>query len=445
MMGQVFIGASKNYDKGSVSPAALSGSVKPLGMRELLFVCLLWGCSPSTKHPGDGVPVELGGSQDSGSVAPPPPVVEDTASSEDSGPEVDTAVEEGGELRGIWVTRWSYSSREDVARIMGEIADAGFNTVFFQVRGRHDAFYESTIEPWAKRLTGTLGAHPGWDPLQAAVEEGHARGLHVHAYLNAFPFWSGETAPSMSTPEHAYRSNPEWLVTDEEGTPMALNSSYVFASPGNPEVRERLAAVSADVASRYDVDGIHLDYIRYSDRGYSHDVSSLFHWEAAGEPDWAEWQRAQVTATVQGVSDSVDIPVTAAVWGIYENSFGWSGVSQGNIDYYQDSRAFLASGALDANIPMIYWPVASVEGAHLDFRTLVRDHVSHASGRHVYAGISAAEDIGREGLLRCIEVAREEGAHGVVIFDYTQAQPYFDEIRSTVFSLPESPPVMNWR
>jgi uncharacterized lipoprotein YddW (UPF0748 family) len=410
-------------------------------MRFLWTLSLLLACVQAPKHPGDGIPVDLGAGQDSGATADT--AVEstgDTAGASDTGP-----VDQGGELRGIWVTRWTYSTAGDVAEIMAAIADAGFNTVFFQVRGRHDAYYASTIEPWAQRLSGTHGVHPGWDPLETAVSEGHARGLQVHAYLNVFPLWSGETPPASSSPSHAYLSNPEWLVADVEGMPMALNSSYVFASPGNPEVRARIAAVSADVASRYAVDGIHLDYIRYPGSGYSHDMESLYRWEAAGEPDWEQWQRAQVTATVQGVSDAVDIPVTAAVWGIYENSFGWSGVSQGNQDYFQDSRAFLSTGALDANIPMIYWSVADEEGAYLDFRVLVRDHLSHASGRHIYAGISAAPSIGQSGVIRCIEVAREEGAHGVVLFDYSQALPFFDALKSSVFSEPADPPAMLWR
>ena len=90
------------------------------------------------------------------------------------------------EMRGIWVTRWTYNNAEDVREIMNNVADAGFNAVFFQVRGQHDAYYRSTIEPWAARLTGTLGKDPGWDPLQLAIEVGHSRGLEVHAYINAF-------------------------------------------------------------------------------------------------------------------------------------------------------------------------------------------------------------------------------------------------------------------
>lgn len=65
------------------------------------------------------------------------------------------------EVRGIWITRYVWSDEEDVRRILNEVADAGFNAVFFQVRGTHDAYYRSAHEPWALRLTGTLGADPG--------------------------------------------------------------------------------------------------------------------------------------------------------------------------------------------------------------------------------------------------------------------------------------------
>ena len=74
-------------------------------------------------------------------------------------------------------------------------ANANFNAIFFQVRGNADAYYASQLEPWASRPSGTLGQDPGWDPLAVAIAEGHARGLEVHAWINVFPSWLGETAP----------------------------------------------------------------------------------------------------------------------------------------------------------------------------------------------------------------------------------------------------------
>jgi hypothetical protein len=71
--------------------------------------------------------------------------------------------------------------------------------------------------------------------------------------------------------------------------------------------------------------------------------------------------------------------------------------------------------------------------------------VTHASGRHVYAGISAKPEIGLEGVVRCIEAARAEGAHGVVVFDYSQAREWMPALRSSVFAEDALPPTMSWR
>lgn len=365
----------------------------------------------------------------------------DTADGDTAG--VDPVEPPPEELRGIWITRWTWDSPEDIEAMMADVAASGFNTVYFQVRGTFDAYYASGLEPWAARLTGTLGQDPGWDPLQVAVTAGHVQGLEVHAYLNTFPLWRGTDAPGVSAPAHALTAHPQWRIADADGTPQALNSSYVFASPGNPSVQAHIRAVAADIARRYAVDGVHLDYIRYPGSQYSHDATSEARWAADGG-DWGDWQRGQVVATAAGVSGAVDVPVSAAVWGVHTNVFGWSGVSQGAVDYYQDSFAFLESGALDANIPMIYWPVAEVEGDRLDFRVLVRDHVSHAAGRHVYAGMGG-ESVGFDALVRCIEVAREEGAHGVVVFDYSLFAPDLIRLREGVFSEDAVPPAMPWR
>lgn len=347
------------------------------------------------------------------------------------------------ELRGIWVTRWTYRTPDQVREIMDEVALAGFNTVYFQVRGQHDAFYKSKLEPWAKDLTGTLGKDPGWDPLAVAVEAGHERGLAVHAYINAFPMWRGKTPPGESEPSHAWNTNPDWVVADMDGTPMTFNEVYIFASPGNPSVRERLAAVAADIANRYKVDGIHLDYIRYPDAHYGRDLVSMAEWEKDGRPPFDDWRREQVTRAVSMVQSAVSVPVTAAVWGVYTNRWGWSEVSEGRNGYFQDADAFTRTGAVDALIPMIYWPVNP--GGRLDFMLLAQDHVSRANGRHVYAGVRAETGGGVEALIETIRAARAAGANGIVVFEYTEARAWFGALREQVFQDPAVPPVMGWR
>jgi uncharacterized lipoprotein YddW (UPF0748 family) len=353
------------------------------------------------------------------------------------------------ELRGAWVTRWTWNNPDDIAGIFNDLVRGGFNTVFFQVRGTFDAFYDSPIEPWAARLTGELGKDPGWDPLAVAVREGHARGLAVHAYINVFPLWRGDVRPRETVPPHAYVAHPEWVAADRHGRPMQLSEEgYVFASPGNPEVRDRAVAVCEDIATRYAVDGIHLDYIRYSSPAHSHDPVSNARFAAERqlrpELSRAAWQEEQINWTASAISDAVDVPVSAAVWGIRENVFGWTGVSQGRQDYAQNSRTFLTDGLVDAIIPMTYWPVAATPGDKLDFRTLVADHLAHGSERHVYAGVGN-ENLSIDQAIEAMLSARQLGAEGVVLFDHSLFADHMDRFRTEVFAEPAVPPTMPWR
>ena len=195
------------------------------------------------------------------------------------------------------------------------------------------------------------------------------------------------------------------------------------------------------MADRYDVDGIHLDYIRYPHKQTSQDAVSLSRYDASRS--WADWQRDQVLATVAGVSAMVEVPVSAAVWGVNENRWGWEGVSQGKHDFYQDSHAFLERGVVDAIAPMVYWPVREPRGSRLDFRTLIADHVAHSHGRHVYAGISA--ELPYAQILECIQASRKAGAQGVVLFDYSQLQPYLLDLKRDAFGEEAVVPSMSWR
>lgn len=419
--------------------------------------------SPSRQAPtGDGGAVDDGGSLDGGGSdggSQDGGAVQDGGGAGDAGTS-DGGVGDGGavaaqELRGLWLTRFEWPSlatdAESMDALMADIAAAGFNAVFFQVRGNHDAYYPSSLEPWASGLTGTLGQDPGWDPLAAAVAGAHAHGMQLHAYINVAPFWRGTEDPASVGVTHPYTDHPDWLVADSSGTPMALNSSYVYASPGVPSMRAWTAAVAEDIALRYDVDGIHLDYIRYPGSGYSHDATSESRYaidtDASGlwaGLSWGDWQREMVKDIVRQVRDAVDVPVTAAVWGIHTDEWGWGSVSEGDGDYYQDSRAFLSEGLTDANLPMAYWEVADTEGDRLDFRTLARDHVAHAAGRHVYMGIGIY-DIGYEESVRCIEAAREEGAQGVVLFSWSSTSAHAAELAAGPFAEPAVVPDMPWR
>lgn len=330
------------------------------------------------------------------------------------------------ETRALWVSRFEYATEQDVRTAMQRAADAGFNVVYFQVRGRADAFYRSAYEPWASNLTGTLGKDPGWDPLGVAVEEGRKRGLSVHAWINAFTGWAGTTPPPVSVPLHAFLEHPDWAMVKSDGTPMPYTSDSRWMTPGHPGVRTRLARVAADIVRKYAVGGIHLDFIRYPSTDYSYDTPSLAAWDSAKakEPGlgFDEMRRRLVTRAVAETRDSIraasaGAELSAAVWGIYQNTRGWSGVSTGYGTQLQDARAWDQQGIVDALAPMVYWTIAANYGDRLDYAYLADEHAA-AVKTTLLVGMYVP---GMDGtaLARHIERARMAGAEGISVFSYT--------------------------
>ncbi len=166
----------------------------------------------------------------------------------------------------LWVTRFDYDSAEDVRKIIQNVGESGFTDVFFQIRGNGTVFYNSNLEPWAHELSGhklpNLGKDPGWDPLQLAIETAKPYGLRVHAYMNVLPGWKGLEDPPLATGQ-LWSAHPDWFMVDSLGDKMLPTSGwYAFINPVIPEVRQHLKGIVQELC-KYDIAGIHLDYIRY--------------------------------------------------------------------------------------------------------------------------------------------------------------------------------------
>jgi uncharacterized lipoprotein YddW (UPF0748 family) len=186
------------------------------------------------------------------------------------------------EVRAIWITRWDFKTEADVRKLIAGCAALGLNRVIFQVRGEADAYYRSSFEPWAEDLEGApeKGGDPGFDPLRTAVEEAHRRGIALHAWANVLPGWKGTTPPR--SPNHLVHVHPEWFLPDRSGRPKTFDREhYAMLNPCLAAVRAHLAKVLGEIAGRYPVDGIQIDYIRYLDRDTSQDKKASF---GAGRP-----------------------------------------------------------------------------------------------------------------------------------------------------------------
>jgi len=379
------------------------------------------------------------------------------------------------ELRGVWVTRFDWTRLNqpaDPARIdaiVDNIAAAGFNAVFFQVRGTADAYYVSGIEPWAQRVSGgVLGQAPSpfWDPLAYFIERAHARGLKLHAYVNVYPVGDVSGANNCPPPPRVTPLPLYYRLQDAHGaTDGKLNAAqwtsldavscgeYQLASPASDVFRAHFKAVVADLVNRYDVDGIHLDRVRYAGRTTSCDPVSEDHYGgpcfsgAAGA--YENWQRQQIDTLVREVYNEVIVPsgrevwLSAAVWHTYIDRWGW-GYSQGYRDYYQDSQGWVQGGIIDAISPMIY--SANPETFRLErWRTLVADFQANRGDRYVVPGIGADQPFSE--IAARIAAARALGTAGHALFSYTalEGHGYFDDLRAGPYATPAAVPDLPWR
>ena len=347
----------------------------------------------------------------------------------DPGDDDDSAPASNAEARGAWIWASPFGSDPAVAadaideRIQGMV-DTGFNLLFPLVKAGR-ANYPSAV----------TGINEGWetfdfpDVLQQATSTASPDGrVEVHP-------WTCVYNTSSLLEEH-----PEFASIYLDGTPEPG-----MACPTRPEVRARALAVVEEILTRYDVAGIHLDYVRQAapDTCYCdlcraeftalHGVDPMD--VAQDDPDWVAFRVSQVTALVEAVrllADAHDPPrlVSAAV-------FNKPTPTEGRVDFGQDWVDWLDRGLLDFAVPMNY------TDDH-DFFTEIShgalDHVDAA--HHVYLGIGLYlfEEEDRDAAVEQIQIARDIGADGTVMFRAESINDVFVEAAADVWATPAHPP-----
>lgn len=368
------------------------------------------------------------------------------------------------EGRAIWVTRFDYGGPASIAKIMEKAHRANFNIVYFQVRGTGDAMYRSSLEPCSVTLCGALGGTPRYDPLEVAVREAHARGMELHAWMNALSGFAANTPAACAmlrtsapgNPVHLLRRNPALAMVNSNGASMPCPNrhEYIWLSPAYAEVRTQLARVAADIARRYAIDGVHLDRVRYPGAAWSYDAQSLalFGRAPASDPDgWSEFRRILINLTVRETFDSIvsvrpQLALSAAVWGIYEDRWQWRS-SRGRAQFMQDPLAWATDGYLDVAAPMTYYRINPRYCGFADWACLLDDHlerIQQVGRRHLYIGVDASK--GGAEIERQVALGRSRGVAGFAVYSYGQIERAgaWDALRRA-FASPAPVPPMPWK
>ncbi len=184
------------------------------------------------------------------------------------------------ELRGVWVHLNDVKSPADVDRVIEQAAAAHLNTLFVNAYLYSFAYYNSQVAQRAEDLP------VGFDPMADLIPKAHARGMQVHAW-----FTIGQLAYSLAAPGPVLTAHPDWAMMDACGTPGR------WLNYAKSEARQFIVDLISEMARNYDVDGIHLDYIRYADPVWSFDPDSAAGFaqkyqaplEAVRQPELPAW------------------------------------------------------------------------------------------------------------------------------------------------------------
>ena len=168
------------------------------------------------------------------------------------------------EVRAVWLDRGTIvkaRSESDLAEVFDRLANAGINTVFFETVNAGYTIHPSRVAPQQNPLV------KGWDPLEAAVKLAHDRGMELHAWAWIFAVGNRRHNIILNQPKDdlgpILSRYPDWAMRDRQGNKFHYSSGKVFLDPANPGVKRYLSLLLEEIATRYQVDGIHLDYIRY--------------------------------------------------------------------------------------------------------------------------------------------------------------------------------------
>jgi uncharacterized lipoprotein YddW (UPF0748 family) len=376
--------------------------------------------------------------------------------------------EDANKLRGMWVDVFhdGIKTPRQVEQLIDRAKMANVNTLFIQVRSRAQVYHMSLLEPRAP------DAMPLFDGLKHAITLAHAQDppIQVHAWINAHPLWETKSDPPWS--DHLLYRHRDWLTQNLKGeTSTEVGRAIDF---GHPMAADHVRRLYQEVAQNYSVDGVHLDFIRFTGKEWGYNPVSVERFydslnetqreqvlsrsRAAGytkpatrqggsresffpgaektgadyaaeglpatnDPLWCAWRRDQVTNLVRSVAKSVKavrpkaiVSVAAIPWGDAPSDFTQSAAYA---RCFQDWKSWAQEGVVDLVLPMLYFR----EKTHAsNFRNWVNYCANLNPKSHIAAGIGNWLNSHAQTMTQ--SKFADAKLDGVCYFSYASTNPY---------------------
>ena len=362
------------------------------------------------------------------------------------------------ETRAVWIATnfrldWppqtfdQEKQKQALIEILDNIKSKNLNTIYFQVGSNGTVLFKSSYEPFSPYITGEVDGTASYDPLKFAVEQAHKRGLEIHAWINVVRCFNGTESNILNNPNHISKRKPEWVIEDIRDGQKSL-----WLDPGLPEVREYISEMITEMVEKFDIDGVHLDYIRYPGKNFDDEFSYGVYGTGLSRD---EYRRKNITDLVALINKKIKavkhyIKLGAAPIGIYKNLKGINGW-EGYNEVYQDAREWLKLGIIDYVVPQIYWSFND----NPRFGAVAKGWAENSFGRSVVLGIGAYKPSVKPDMDQMIQYARSIDADGVSFFRYENIKDQdFSSFRYKTYPAsmawldgiyPEAPTNLNYR
>lgn len=273
-----------------------------------------------------------------------------------------------------------------------------------------------------------------WDPVAIVVREARKRGLKVYPVMCVL-------ACGHDKPAGILKQHPEWALRDKDGQPMG------FISSGHPQARKWVVGVLTEIATKYQPDGILLDYCRYPGNERQMDPVSQAKFDAAHPADrwrpgsaeynevFRQFKRDCLTELVGQISAALRAlqpkpRLAAYMWGAHElkGTRDWkTWVARGYLDMlnltgycYREQYGEKYLKVLDQRFRDVAAILKELNNP-VEFTICVGIKTSHGGIRET----REIEDY--------LNIAKRHGVHGAAFFTWETLQPHLPEVKKGRF------------
>ncbi|GHT45994.1 hypothetical protein FACS189440_03070 [Bacteroidia bacterium] len=361
------------------------------------------------------------------------------------------------EIRAVWLTSnysldWPnkpYRSSDDINEqqeelidILDKLKEANFNMIFLQTRLRGDVIYNSKIEPVSNYIQTVKNTWSKYDPLAFAITECHKRGLECHAWFVTYPLG----------PEKIKGKENNSQTVKQNKDKARRHAGEFYMDPGDPKTNAYLVSLIEEIVDKYDVDGIHMDYVRYPEKADKFPDNVTYKRYGKGQSK-SEWRQENINRFVYEVYDVVKsrkpwVQVSSSVIGMYDKIQGdkqnhWTASS-----VYQDPEKWLKEGKHDFIVPMMYY-------AGDLFFPFIQDWKARSNGRFVVPGLGVYQLDEKESnwstikIKEQIQYSRENQMNGNAFYRtrylMNNKKGILDMIKNNFYQYPSVLPPLTWQ